>query len=255
MRVITIFLWASVAVQMTIGCQNRQAGQTQQGEQSRDYHWICRQGEHLGAEIVFARMGDVFCGEYTQGNSNISIMGMIDGEGNVSGVSAVMPDGSIAGKLSGKIIGDKFDAVWLPTPTGIEISKSSEMKLVLNTSEEQKKGTLLSPPEAPFLNNLYGYDIGEREMKLIHVERGAKKEEVIFHLHIEESGIDEIMIDIQGAAPINGNSFRYKEKGYEFEITAYNGFITLKTISGNLNGHKADGVYPEKIINDVFKVN
>ena len=256
MKVKTIFLLAIIAIQITSACQNRQAGQaqqdeqTQQDEQSRYYHWVCRQGEHQGAEIVFARMGNVFRGEYIdpgfQERIPIPIMGMIDDEGNVTGISAVLRrEGDIAGKLSGKIAGDKFSAIWLPTPTGMEISEYREMELVVNTSGGQKNFELPSPSEPAFTDNLYGYTIGEREITLIHVEQGAKKEEVIFYLHIEENGIDEIVIDIQGTAQLNGNSFRYKEKGYEFEIAAYNGFITLKTISGDWNGYKADGVYSE----------
>jgi len=182
-------------------------------------------------------------------------MGMLDDEGNVTGVSAIMPEGDIAGKLSGKITGDNLNAVWLPTPSGMEISEYREMELVVNTSREQKNFELPSLSETAFTDNLYGYTSGEWEMKLIHVERGAKEEEVNFHLHIEASGIDEIIIDIQGAAPFNGNTFRYNEKGYEFEIAAYNGFITLTTLSGDWNGYKADGVYPEIIINDIYNVN
>ena len=258
MKVKSIVLWAIIAVQMITACQYRQAAQTQQVEQTRYYYWVCRQGEHQGAKIVFARMGNVFRGEYTDPGfqeRNIAIMGMIDDEGKVTGVSAIMSEGDIAGKLSGKITGEKFDAVWLPSPTGMEISEYREMELVINTTGEQKKGELPSLPETAFTENLYGYTSGEWEMKLIHVEQGAKKEEVFFHLHIEESGIDEVIIDIQGDAQVNGNSFRYKEKDYEFEIAAYNGFITLKTISGDLDGYKADGVYPEIIINDIFNVN
>ena len=253
MKVKYIVLWAIVIV-AGIACQNRSA------EQSRYYHWSCRQGEHQGAEIVYTSVGNVFRGEYTDPGfqkHSIPIMGMIDDDGNVIGVSAIMSQDDIAGKLSGKITNDIFNAVWLPTPTGMEISKRRDMKLVINTSSgEQKKSELPSfLSETAFMNNLYGYDIGEWEMKVIHIEQGPQKEKVIFHIHIEESGVEEIMIDIQGTAQVNGNSFRYKEKGYEFEITAYNGFITLTTISGDLDGYKADGVYPEKTVNDIYNVN
>ena len=238
---------------ISTACQNRQTGQTEQSEQTQQveqsqyYHWLCQQEEHQGAEVIFTRMGNVFRGEYTDPvfMNSIPIMGIIDNEGNVTGTSAVTPEGDITGKLSGKITGDKFNAVWSPTPTGMEISEYREMEMFINSLGEQKNCELLSAPEIAFTGNLYGYTIGEWEMKLIHVERGVNKGEVNFHIHIEESGIDEIIIDIQGVAQSNGNNFRYKEKGYEFEITAYNDFITLKTISGDLDGYKADGVYPE----------
>jgi len=118
-------------------------------------------------------------------------------------------------------------------------------------SAKQKSGEA----EITFSENPYGYTYGEWEMKLIHVAQGAKKGEVDFHIHIEESGKDEIIIDIQGTAKLKGSSFRYKESGYEFEITAHKGYITLKTISGDLNGYKADGEYPEIITDDTYMVN
>jgi len=115
----------------------------------------------------------------------------------------------------------------------------------VDTQSTNTKSSLT--PETDFSDNLYGYTYGEWEMKLIHIQWGDNKKEVVFHIHIEESGKDEINIDIQGTAQLKGNSFRYKEKDYEFEITAYKGFITLKTISGSINGYKADGDYPEII--------
>jgi len=254
MKLKNILLLTIVATQITVACQKRQAGQTQQVEQSRYYHWVCPQGEHQGAELIFTRMGNVFRGEYIdpgfQERTGIPIMGMIDDEDNLTGISAVMPEGNVAGKLSGTITGDKFNAVWLPTPTGMERSEFREMELVANVSGEQKSYEPPLLPETSFLEKPYGYTIGEWEMKLIYVAQGTKKEEVTFHLHIEESGMNDITVDIQGTAQLNGNSFRYKEKGYEFEITAYNGFITVKTISGDLDGFKADGVYPEMLIFD-----
>jgi len=250
-----IFLLSISLILLSTACQNQQAEQIQQGEESLYYHWICQYGEHQGAEIIFVCMNNVFRGEYIdpyfQERIGIPIMGMIDNEGNVTGVTAVMLEGNIKGKLSGKITDNKFNAVWLPTPTGMETSAYREMELVLNTSGEQKNGELLSIPKTPFSDNLYGYTIGEREIKFFRVaqEQIANNEEVIFHIHIEESGIDDVIIDIQGSAQLNGNSFRYKEKAYEFEIAVYNDFITLTTISGDWDGYKADGVYP---INNTF---
>ena len=242
-----------IAISLSTACQNPQAGKTQQAEQtpqaeqSRYYHWVCQQGEHQGAEILFVRINNVFRGEYADPGfqERIPIMGVIDDEGNVTAVSVLLRrEGDIAGKLSGKITGDNFNAIWLPTPTGMEMSDFREMELVPNTADEQKNSQLPAPTEATFSDKPYGYTIGEWEMKLIHVARGTN-DEVTLHLHIEESGIDDVVIDMQGVAQLNGNTFRYTENGYEFEIAAYNGFITLKTISGDWNGYKADGVYPE----------
>ena len=123
-------------------------------------------------------------------------------------------------------------------------NQQKEIESVDNQSINTKSSLT---PETDFSDNLYGYTHGEWEMKLIHIQWGDNKKEVVFHIHIEESGKDEINIDIQGTAQLKGNSFRYKEKNYEFEISAYKGFITLKTISGSINGYKADGDYPEII--------
>jgi hypothetical protein len=51
-------------------------------------------------------------------------------------------------------------------------------------------------------------------------------------------------VHITGVARLDGNTFRYDEKGYRFEVAVYNGFITVKTIAGDLEGVKADGIYP-----------
>jgi len=259
MKIINIFLLAIIAIQITTSCQNRQSGQIQQVEESPYYHWVCPQGDHQGAEITFIRTGNAFRGEYTDPGFHkhvgIPIMGAIDDKGIVTGVSAVMPEGDIKGKLSGKITGDKFSAIWLPTPTGMEISEYREMELVINTSGEQKNFEPPSPPQIILSEKSYGYVIGEQENKFIHIAQGTKNDEVNFHLHNEESGLNDIIIDVQGAAQLNGDSFRYKEKDYEFEITVYNGFITLTTISGELDGYKADGIYPEITINDSYLVN
>jgi len=126
-------------------------------------------------------------------------------------------------------------------------NQQKEIESVTNSSDNPSNNTKSLTPETDFSDNLYGYTHGEWEMKLIHIQWGDNKKEVVFHIHIEESGMDEINIDIQGIAQLKGNSFRYKEKDYEFEIFAYKGFITLKTISGSINGYKADGDYPEII--------
>ena len=275
MKTKSFFLSVIIVMQVT-ACQNRQLEQTQYN------HWICQQGEHEGAEIVFARMDNAFRGEYIdpgfQDRVSIPIMGTIDDEGNVTGLSAAIPsDGNIIGKLSGKITEDKFMAVW--SPMAMDMFEYREMELKLEKlSPEQKKETGKHPgafynflfPEqvlmsnsgerksrvVPFLpetsvpDRTYGYSIGEWEVRYIHLAPGAKKDEVDFHLHIEVNGQYSIETDIQSTAQLSGNAFRYKKKGYEFEVVVYNDFVVIKTIAGSidLNGQegelKVDGIYP-----------
>ena len=262
--------------------QNAQKQKAEQGvsngrqEAAQYYHWVCQQGEHAGAEIVFARKGDVFRGEYLdpdfQDFFSIPIMGMIDGEGNLTGVSASTPDDRIYGKLSGKITGDKFQATWLPTPTATSAFRQMELQLtkvppeaeaqirehpdafynilypecafLFMSSSEERSRVIPFLPETPYTEIAYGYSIGEWEGRHIHVEAGSKPGEAVLHLHITESGMNDVNIYITGAVQLNGNTFRYNEKGYQFEVAVYNGFITVKTIEGDLDGVKADGVYP-----------
>jgi len=261
MKMKNLLLLSVMVIGLLSACQNRQSGQTQQIEQNDYFHWICQQGEHKGTEIIFTRIDNIFCGTYTDPDFpkySIPIMGMIDNEGNVTGISEAKVNmdntsffsAEIAGKLSGKITGNNFSAIWSPTPNGMEMSQYREMELVLNCSDERKNFDTPALSEPPFPGNVYGYTIGEWERKLITLERGKEADkEVVFidFLIAEDNGIEEIMINFQGKAPLNGNSFRYKEKDCEFEITEYNGFITLKTISGNWNGYKADGVYPKAV--------
>ena len=98
--------------------------------------------------------------------------------------------------------------------------------------------------ETPYTEVAYGYSIGEQEQRHIHIGKGAKNDEVEFYLHLVEGGIQDTDVTIRGFARLDGNRFRYKEKGYEFEVAVYNRFITVKTITGDLDGVKADGVYP-----------
>ena len=261
------------------GCSSQQ--EQKQGEQVQYYHWVCQQGEHAGAEIIFARIGDVFRGEYLdpgfQDFSSIPIMGTIDDEGNVTGVSASTSSDELYGKLSGKITGDKFHAVWLPTPAAISEFREMEMTqeklsseintelskhpgafynflylkqtLVMFDSDthiagEEKSRVIPFLPQTPYTEIAYGYSTGESERRHIYVGSGSKQGEVEFHLHIVESGMNDRDVYVTGTAQLNGNTFRYNEKGYQFEVTVYNGFITVKTIAGNLDGLKADGTYP-----------
>ena len=244
-------------------------------------HWICQEGDHAGAEIVFARMGNVFRGEYIdpgyQDYASLPIMGTIDDKGKVEGISgAILPEGDIVGKLSGRITGDKFQATWLPTPTAISEFRKMEMELQkLSPEIEEEIGkhpnafyNILYPeltltekvsritpfiPEPVVSDRTYGYEVGEWETRTIHIAKSDRKGEVDFHLYIEMDGQNLMKADIKGTAPLNGNTFRYKEKGYEFEVAVYTDFVTIKTIAGaiDLNGQKgtlkADGTYPAPI--------
>ena len=232
------------------GCGGGKQGQQKQEEQPQYYHWVCQQGEHKDAEILFVRMNDVFKGEYIDPDFpkyRVAIMGTIDNEGNVNGVSGVTSDDGVLGMLSGKISGDNFQAVWLPAPEMFDTHTFREMEMTKKeVSGEMKKDldNIVFQAKTPHTEIAYGYSIGEQQRKHIHVGKGSKNGEVEFFLHLVESGINDIDITIHGFAPLNGNCFRYNEKGYEFEVAVYNGFITVKTISGDLNGVKADGVYP-----------
>jgi len=255
---------------------------TKQGVIRTQYeYWVCRQGDHAGAVIVFAHRDGVFRGEYLdpgfQDYFSIPVMGTIDDEGNVSGVSATTSSDALHGKLSGNIIGDTFHAVWLPTPTAtgeyreMKMTRekpSAEIAAELNRHSDafynilypEKKFVTIEPytfavggqrnrvipflPETPYTEIAYGYSIGEWESRHIHVGEGVRQDEAEFHLHIVESGMNETNVYITGFARLDGNTFRYNEKGYQFEVTVYNDFITVKTIAGDLDGVKADGVYP-----------
>jgi hypothetical protein len=114
------------------------------------------------------------------------------------------------------------------------------------TSEEKKEMDKIPfQAETRCTKMVCGYSVGEWERKHIHIGKGSKEGEVEFSLYIVESGMNDIDVTIHGSAQLNGNRFRYTEKGYEFEVAVYTEFIMVKTISGDLNGVKVDGVYPK----------
>ena len=281
----TIILVASALMILVASCGQQSGGQQRVAKTQYD-HWVCRQGDHAGAVIVFARKGDVFRGEYLdpgfQDFFSIPIMGTVDNEGNVTGVSATMSSDALHGKLSGKITGDTFHAVWLPMPTATgefrEMDMTRENPSAEIAAELQKHPdafyNILYPeelfvtifpnpeapntfaaggersraipflPETPYTEIAYGYSIGEWESRHVFLGEGTQQGETEFHLHIVESGMNDTNIHITGVARLDGNTFRYNEKGYRFEVAVYNGFITVKTIAGDLDGVKADGIYP-----------
>jgi hypothetical protein len=276
MKVKQVFLTAMIAIFVITGCNNGQQGQTQY-----DY-WVCETGKHAGAEIIFAREENVFRGEYIdpgfQEFLSIPIMGTIDSEGNINGVSAMTSEGTIFGTITGKITGNKFNAVWQPVGLDLDIYERREMKMTLKELAPEIEKELANYGEDSFYNFLfpeltlvaypsgvpktrwirffpsnslmkdgqfYGYRIGEWEAKFITIEEGKTDREVDFVLFLETNGKYTVKEEIHGTAPlVNGNRFRYKEKGYEFEVDIYTDFAVIRTIAGDLNGWKADGVYP-----------
>ena len=274
------------------GQQDNETASDTESQEVEHYHWFCNQDEHQGAEIVFARLGDVFRGEYIdpgfQDFCSLPIVGTIDNEGNIKGVCAIIhEDGNIYAMLSGRITGNKFKAVWMPA--SIETSEFREMEMEYRAIPPDRKteinkhpGTFYNflYPERPNLtasssdgttisritpliakdvfasesSQEYGYRVGEWEKRTIIFKEGIRKNEVDFRLQVELSGQADLSTTIQGTARLNGNRFRYNEKGYEFEVAVYNGFVTVKSISGSIDLSdreveeevifKADGVYP-----------
>jgi hypothetical protein len=240
-----LFLWVVTAMlATTTSCQSAQV------EPIEYYYWVCQQGEYAEVvDIVYVRQGDAFYGYYVYAGEGVVIMGMIDKEGNLTGVSTALPDDEIFGTLSGKITGNQFNAIWSPSPSGVEFCGFQQMEMTLledvtEVDEDEFLADYDFTPETLYTPMAYGYHIGEWEERHISIKAGDKKGEVAFSLHIMEDGMDYIEVTIHGTATLNGNTFRYKEKNCEFEVAVYNGFITVKTISGTLDGFRVDGVYP-----------
>jgi hypothetical protein len=249
-----IFLIATIALLTTIGCNGRQTNsaqvkQTQNEEQTQEaqtqyYHWA---DELATVEIEYVRKGDAFYGFYFCGVEGTLMMGMIDKEGNLTGISAVASSGEIDGKLSGKITGDKLSASWSPSPSGMEFYDFQQVEMTLQKEFTPDIKEYLAEynflPETPYTPLAYGYHTGEWENRHISIGKNENGK-TEFSLHIEEGGMNDINLTITGTVTLNGNTFRHKEKNCEFEVSVYNGFITVKTISGALDGFQVDGVYP-----------
>jgi len=133
----------------------------------------------------------------------------------------------------------------------------SEKPVVAGTSSSEALNRV-TPflPEKTVVDDgqLYGYQIGEWEMKRLHIVPAEKADEVNFYIAIEQNGQYWINVEMEGAAKLTGNTFRYREKGYEFEVVVYNGFATITTIAGTIELSsqevddlfelRADGAYP-----------
>ncbi len=255
------------------------AGRTnRQSASERYYYWTGQEGE----EIVYQIRGNVFRGEYVdpafQDRLSIPVVGMIDREGNVDGVAAILlPDGNLYAMIKGKIAGDTFKAEWLatddlrsmtlylkklPSATTAEIDKHPDAfynslfpGYVYGTSFGMEQSRVIPfMPANTFRSRTYGYRIGEWTMKYIHISPTENEGEVNFQIHLEEIGQYEIVVDMAGTASLKNNRFRYKEKNYEFEVTVYNGFVVIETLAGVIEPGgatdsmdavlTADGVYP-----------
>ena len=247
------------------------------GSGTQHQHWVCPHGDHAGAEIVFARMGNVFRGEYIdpgfQDFTSIPIVGTIDSKGNVTGVSGVIPHyGNIVGKLTGRITGNRFTATWSPAPKVIEYYMSRDMEMELQKPTPQMEEEMGKHPGAfynplfpdqtmvinggpkisritPFVpavvsDGTYGYAMDGWETRTIHIAPGNKKGEVDFRLYVKTEGQNGETVNIMGSAPLNGNTFHYRYEGGEFEVSVYTDFVAVKTTKGNTG---ADGVYPASI--------
>ena len=269
--------WITAILLITAACGSGTASQTEH------YYWLGNDGE----VIIFTRINSVFRGEYIdpdfQDYCSVPLVGTMDNEGNVIGIGFDSQNGILYAQISGKITGDTFEADWIPLPQAISEFRSMNMKRQKPTPEIEREivkhpnafynwlftekqlctssGETLprvTPilPEKPVVvdGQLYGYQIGEWVTRQIGIEPASKAGEIDFHLSIEQNGLFWIEVTMQGTARLTDNSFRYNEKGYEFEVAMYNGFATITTIAGTIDlSHlevddevkcTADGVYP-----------
>jgi len=246
------------------------------------FRWLAAEGDHNGAEIIYARDGNVFRGEYVdpgfQERCSVPIAGTIDADGNVQGVTLKLHGDAPYAKISGKISGDAFECQWLPSPDAP--SELREMKLARKefspeAVEAQGKnpgafynslhpelvltndGSMTLPRAIPFkiadlrTRKPYGYRIGEFESKYISVNviRPLEDDKMGFTLHVEQTGQYDFEGHFGGAVAAKDNKFSYKKGDYEFEAAIYNGFIVVKTVSGVIKEEEdvkftADGIYP-----------
>ena len=259
-----------ISVLATMACQNNSSVET------LHYHWIGGEGE----EVIMTQRGNVFRGEYIdpgfQERASVPVAGVIDKEGNLRGAGFDMEDGSLYAQFSGKITGASFEANWSPTPNVTGEHRSWNLKQQKLSPEAERE--IAKHPDAfynrlfpewelctsrsvalnrvtPFLpeetavagGRMYGYQIGEWDKREIRIAPAAKAGEVDFHIQVEINGMFWIKIDIRGTARLSGNSFRHKEKGYEFEVAVYNDFAVITTITGTVDLSEFEG-------EDVFEV-
>jgi len=224
------------------------------------YYWLGNEGEL----IIFTRMVNVFRGEYIdpgfQDFCSVPIAGTIDKDGNVSGVGFDSQNGNLYAQITGKISGNTFEATWSPLPQAISEFRSMNMKR--QKPEPEIEQEIAKHPEAfynwlfpesqlctsygaqlnrvtPFLpkkivtddGQIYGYQIGEWEMKQLRIV-SAGNDEVQCYISIEQNGQSWVHIQMEVAAKLTGNTFYYKVKGDEFEVAIYNGFAVITPTNG-----------------------
>ncbi|MCL2097644.1 MAG: hypothetical protein FWH23_02645 [Bacteroidales bacterium] len=246
--------------------------------ETEHHYWLGNEGE----VVIFTRMAHVFRGEYIDPNfqerASVPIVGIIDKEGNVRGAGFDINDGSLYAQFTGKITDNVFEANWGPVPNASgehrswnlkqqklspdaeqEIAKHPdafynwlfpEFELCTSNSAARPRATPFLPEETAVVGGrLYGYQIGEWDKREIRIAPAAKAGEVDFQIKVEINGMFWIKIDIQGTARLSGNSFRYNEKGYEFEVAVYNDFAVITTINGtvDLSDFKDQDVFDIKL--------
>jgi hypothetical protein len=250
------------------------------------YYWMGDKGE-----LIMTKYGNVFRGEFIdysfKDRMSVPVFGLIDRAGNVTGVGTDVL-GSIFAHINGKITDNTFEVVWFPAPNAMDVSDFIEMTMKRHDLPPEVESEIDKHPDAfynwlfldeelenrvtPFLaekttlsdGRLYGYQISEWEEKFLQVATGSQPDEVVFRLQIESCGMYDLIVDISGTTRLSGNTFRYKDKGYEFEVALYNGFAAITTLAGSLDTggqdtegvpFLADGVYPMQLKDNVNEDN
>jgi hypothetical protein len=243
------------------------------------YYWEGQKDERL----IMTQRGNVFRGEFIgpgfQDFSSAPVVGMIDNDGNMRGVGVDVVYGNIYAEITGEITGDAFEAIWRPRS---ETGELRDMKMRLKKPSPDMEQEIAKHPDVfynwfypeqqnlrtngvaisrvtPFLaeknvvadGRLYGYQNDVWEKRSLRITPGTSNDEVDFHLQIKQDGQFWIEVNIQGAAKITGNTFRYKQKEYEFEVAIYNGFATITTITGAIDLSAQEGVSDHPNVNEV----
>jgi len=246
--------WIAAMLLITAACGSGSSSKTEH------YYWLGNEGE----VIIFTRMVNVFRGEYIdpdfQDFCSVPIAGTIDKDGNVRGVGFDIENGNLYAQMSGKITGNTFTATWSPLPQAVSEFRSMNMKR--QKPEPEIEQEIVKHPDAfynwlfserqlctsdgkslnrvtPFLpkktvtdkGQIYGYQIGEWEMKQLRIV-SAGNDEVQCYISIEQNGQSWVSVQMEVAAKLTGNTFYYKVKGEEFEVAIYNGFAVITPTNG-----------------------
>ncbi|MCL2041513.1 MAG: hypothetical protein FWG84_05665 [Bacteroidales bacterium] len=229
-------------------------------EEVKHYHWL----DAGSGEIIMTRSGNVFRGEFVdfgfQERCSVPVAGTISDDGTVLGIGFDAVYGNLYAKLTGKITGDTFVAEWTPVPNAIgehysmtmtsqKLSPDVEAELAQHPDAFYNRlspGTQLCSSDGmpldrvtPFLpektvtddGQIYGYQIGEWETKLMRIV-SAGDDKVQCYIGIEQNGVEWLYVEMEVAAKLTGNTFRYTVKGREFEVAIYNGFAVITPTNG-----------------------